>query len=90
MNKGPVRTLFFAALLLAAGCSEQPEKPSSAQLPRQETPLAPPGETADEVERLLALAASSEGAAANEARLDAAAELVRRGDLARAAALLDA
>lgn len=89
MNKGPVRTLFFAALLLAAGCSEQPEKPSSAQLPRQEAPLAPPGETADEVERLLAPAASSEGAPANEARLDAAAELVRRGDLARAAALLD-
>lgn len=89
MNKAVVRPLLLAALLVAAGCSEQPEKPASAQIPRQETPPALPAETADEVERLLALAARSEGTAASEARLEAAAELVRRGDLARAATLLD-
>lgn len=89
MNKVFVRPLLLAALLVAAGCSEQPEKPASAQIPQREGPVTAQAEPADEVERLLALAARSEGAAASEARLDAATELVRRGDLARAAALLD-
>jgi len=89
MNRAFVRPLLVAALLVAAGCSDQPEKPSSEHIPLPEKPATQPAEPADEVERLLALAARSDGAAAREARLDAAAELVRRGDLARAATLLD-
>ena len=89
MNRAFVRPLLVAVLLVAAGCADQPEKPSSTQIAQPEMPATPPDEPADEVERLLALAARGDGAAAREARLDAAAELVRRGDLARAATLLD-
>ena len=89
MNRAFVRPLLVAVLLVAAGCADQPEKPSSTQIAQPEMPATPPDEPADEVERLLALAARGDGAVAREARLDAAAELVRRGDLARAATLLD-
>lgn len=89
MNHAFVRPLLLATLLVAAGCSEQPAKPSSTPMPQQQEPPSPQGEPADDVARLLALAARSEGAAASEARLDAVAELLRRGELDRAAALLD-
>ena len=80
------------ALLVATGCSEQPTRPDTdtPPAPAETRPVIPQQPVEDEVERLLALAArSGKSAAASEARLDAAAELLRRGDLVRARALLD-
>ena len=77
------------SLLVAAGCSQQPERPGAgAKTPEPAPTVQQP--VADEVERLLALAARSQDPlAAGDARLDAAAELLRRGDGARAHTLLD-
>lgn len=78
--------LLIIGLLLCA-CSQQPDRP-----PKEATPppvVAPaPVKPVDEVDRLLALAARSDPATANELRLDAATELADRGDTARARELL--
>lgn len=92
--KSPLRRYLpvLLVLLVAAGCSEQPTRPDTGTppAPAETRPAIPQQPVEDEVERLLALAArSGESAAAHEARLDAAAELLRRGDPVRARALLD-
>ncbi len=89
--KSPLRRHLPLALslLVAAGCSQQPERPAAGATTPQPAPAAPQP-VADEVEHLLALAARSQDPlVAGDARLEAAAELLRRGDGARARALLD-
>jgi len=81
--------LLAAFALALAACSGQPEQaPPESPAPRENV-AAPVQEPEDEVARLLALAARGEPAAAADARLQAAAELIRRGEGARASSVLD-
>jgi uncharacterized protein len=88
MRFSPAFPLLAAIALAVAGCSGQPEKAAPERPPRTEALQQPLSAPEDEVERLLALAARSEMSAAVDAKLQAASELLRRGDAARAAALL--
>ncbi|MBK6288666.1 MAG: penicillin-binding protein activator [Gammaproteobacteria bacterium] len=80
-------SLLLGIALLMCACSQQPDRPpKEAASPVVVAPA--PQTPVDEVQRLLARAARSDPATANDLRLDAATELADRGDTVRARELL--
>jgi outer membrane PBP1 activator LpoA protein len=84
----PIRTICLAAWLALTGCAGEPEQPLPAKPDARAAQPSAPVEPRDEVERLLARAARQDASQASGLRLEAAARLVERGEMARAREVL--